>query len=102
MYLLNEAKNLVKFRKNFADSKAVIFPKPEIEYCRPTVLVESYEHGIPVSEFMYSNSIDKSYNKQIANIGIQAYMKMMLLDHYVHAGMNCYINDIQIYIREMY
>lgn len=47
-----EASNLDIFNENFKDSTNIIFPKVIRPYVADSVLVETYESGVPLSTFM--------------------------------------------------
>lgn len=49
----------------------------------PSLLVETFEEGEPISKYVRETT---EINPEIASIGLNAYMKMMLIDNYVHAG----------------
>jgi aarF domain-containing kinase len=51
------------------------------------VLVESFEEGVGVSKYLESFP-PSPVNPKIASIGLNAYMKMMLIDHFVHADLH--------------
>lgn len=80
-----EGKNLLIFRKNFENMNEIMFPKPFLNYTVDTVLVETFEYGEPISKYLNEKY---SINKKIASIGINAYMKMMLIDHFIHADLH--------------
>ncbi|PRP89792.1 putative serine/threonine-protein kinase abkC-like [Planoprotostelium fungivorum] len=84
--LAREAQNLVCFRKNFRKDTRIVFPKPYIKLSYPSVLVESYEEGRTVSQFF--DSPDTEAKKKIADIGLNGYLKMMLVDHFIHADLH--------------
>lgn len=53
--LREEAVNLDKFRANFAGDASVVFPRPHPWLRAEGLLVESYEHGVPLTEYLYSS-----------------------------------------------
>lgn len=53
----------------------MIFPKPLWPLVSEEVLVETFEAGEIVREFVYSSS---PYNRLIARTGLQAFLQMML------------------------
>ena len=87
--LRKEAYNLVKFQRNFENESNIIFPTPYLEFFNKSVLIESFEEGEPLSNYLHSKNPElKQINKKLANLGINAYMKMMLVDHFVHADLH--------------
>lgn len=57
-------------------SRVVSFPRPLWPLVTQDVLVETWQPGHIVRDFVYSDSI---YNRKIAQIGLQAYLQMMLV-----------------------
>lgn len=90
--LRKEAYNLLRFQKNFAGPEwnNIVFPTPFIEYLRKNVLIESFEEGERLSAYLHDEvqNSDRKLKKIIADLGINSYMKMMLLDHFVHADLH--------------
>lgn len=84
--LRNEANNLEKFRKNFEGDKYISFPKPYTNYCTETVLVESFENGKLLS--YYLENIPSEYDVTISNMGLRGYLKMLLVDNFVHGDLH--------------
>lgn len=72
-----EAKNMTKFSQNFAsDLKKVVFPKPFLELSSKEVLVETFEEGIHVGDFIHlASSEDK---KKVAAIGVDVLLNMVI------------------------
>lgn len=80
-----EADHLYTFRYNFRNFPNVTFPAPIENLTSDAVLVETFEKGESISNYFGRNDI---VSKKLATIGINAYMKMMLRDHYVHADLH--------------
>jgi aarF domain-containing kinase len=79
-----EAQHLIRFRENFKNWPKVVFPKPIMPLnVSSALLVETYEEGEPVNPYLHTKT---DINSEIASIGLNAYMKMMLIDNYIHAG----------------
>lgn len=100
-----EARALDTFRQNFnkMDSSTkfmnmimhqstgynVIFPEPIFEYTTEDVLVETYEEGVLIRD--YIKVCAEKEKKLIAKIGLDAIFKMIFLDNFIHAGEEDYI-----------
>lgn len=84
--LRNEANNLEKFRENFIGDKTISFPKPYTGYCTETVLVESFEKGQLLSNYL--RNIPSKYDVTISNAGLRGYLKMLLVDNFVHGDLH--------------
>lgn len=69
-----EARNLLKFRKNFKSNSSVIFPEPVLHLTNNVILVESFHEGNYISNYL--NSSDKLLKKKLAKIGIKTILKM--------------------------
>lgn len=82
---LHEANHLNQFRNNFRDSQHIVFPEPFTQLTTESVLVESFEPGDSISKYLNS---PHPWNKYIAKEGLQAYLKMMLIDYFVHADLH--------------
>lgn len=106
-----EAKNLEKFRSNFnihdgnppiSDSIfdklkssvstkvikrfKVTFPEPIRPFVTQNVLVESYEKGTQISDIL-SDITNQKMRKDIAIQGLDAVLKMVFEDNFIHAGL---------------
>lgn len=91
-----EADNLLMFRHNFSSAssssslrrnKDVAFPKPYIQYSSKEVLVEEFISGIPMTEFLKHTNGSK-LDKEISDKGLDAFLKMLLLDNFIHSDLH--------------
>eukprot|EP01132_Coremiostelium_polycephalum_P004824 gene4824-6012_t len=103
--LRKEASNLEKFNENFIHNHKVKFPKPKSPYISKDVLVESFEPGVPIMDYIKNND---PQNPTLARIGLDAYLQMMLIDNFIHADLhpgNVLVRDDQrsrnVNIKEM-
>jgi aarF domain-containing kinase len=85
--LLSEAKNLLVFNKNFKNYNNVKFPKLVPELASRTVIVESFEPGVPMNHYLKSPHLKKD-KRRLASLGLNAYLKMMLNDNFIHADLH--------------
>lgn len=81
-----ESANLTIFRKHFKDRTTAWFPYPYIEYTTRQVLVEEFAHGIPLSAFLEAGG--GVFQQEIADEGLDAFLRMLLLDNFVHADLH--------------
>jgi len=81
-----ESANLSIFRKNFKPRTTAWFPYPYIEFTTRQVLVEEYAQGIPLSDFMENGG--GVFQQEIANEGLDAFLRMLLIDNFVHADLH--------------
>lgn len=81
-----ESANLSIFRKHFRDRTTAWFPFPYIEYTTRQVLVEEFAHGIPLEAFLESGG--GVFQQEIADEGLDAFLRMLLLDNFVHADLH--------------
>ncbi|KAK3375935.1 hypothetical protein B0T24DRAFT_572399 [Lasiosphaeria ovina] len=81
-----EAANLSLFRKNFKDRTTAWFPFPHTEFSTRNVLVEEFAHGIPLADFMANGG--GPFQQDIASEGLDAFLRMLLLDNFVHADLH--------------
>ncbi|KAF8585843.1 ABC1-domain-containing protein [Ramaria rubella] len=85
--LRNEAKNLKKFEENFASRKAAVtFPRPLEDYSTKDILVEEYENALPLKAFLKHGG--GPFDDVIAESGLDAFLKMLLLDNFVHSDLH--------------
>lgn len=66
-------------------SKRVTFPEPKRPFVSDNILVESYEKGRPISEILDQMS-NKMLRRDIATAGLDAVLKMVFIDNFIHAG----------------
>jgi aarF domain-containing kinase len=102
--MLTEADNINRFRGLFRDKPDIQFPRVFLEYCTEDVLIESYEAGIPLGEIIRNGS--SKIKKRVCDLGIQAFLKMLFIDNFVHGDLHpgnilfqpterrCNLNDI--------
>lgn len=95
MDLRIEAGNLVIFRENFASNADIKFPRPYTQYCSKNVLVEEFISAIPMPKFLnFTGGADRkgysSYgmDKRVSSKGLDAFLKMLLLDNFIHADLH--------------
>ncbi|KAK4449563.1 putative serine/threonine-protein kinase abkC [Podospora aff. communis PSN243] len=81
-----EAANLSMFRKNFKDRSTAWFPFPYTEFSTRNVLVEEFAQGIPLADFITNGG--GVFQKDIASEGLDAFLRMVLLDNFVHADLH--------------
>ncbi|KAI6012492.1 hypothetical protein F5J12DRAFT_890841 [Pisolithus orientalis] len=85
--LRREAGNLVTFEQNFAPrTLPVTFPRPLEEFSTSELLVEEYERALPLELFLKNGA--GPFDKQLATIGLDAFLNMLLLDNFVHADLH--------------
>lgn len=81
-----EAANLSIFRKNFKDRTTAWFPYPYTAFTTRQVLVEEFAQGIPLEDFIENGG--GVFQEEIANEGLDAFLRMLLLDNFVHADLH--------------
>ncbi|KAK6211670.1 ABC1 family protein [Colletotrichum tabaci] len=81
-----EAANLAKFRKNFRDRTTAWFPYPYTEFTTRSVLVEEFAQGIPLADFLENGG--GVFQQDIASEGLDAFLRMLLIDNFVHADLH--------------
>ncbi|CZR60991.1 related to aminoglycoside acetyltransferase regulator from P. stuartii [Phialocephala subalpina] len=81
-----EAANLTIFRKNFKERTTAWFPYPHTAFTTRQVLVEEFAQGIPLSDFMENGG--GVFQQEIADEGLDAFLRMLLLDNFVHADLH--------------
>jgi aarF domain-containing kinase len=81
-----EATNLSRFRRNFKDRTTAWFPFPYTDFCTRHVLIEEFAHGIPLADFLANGG--GVFQHDIATEGLDAFLRMLLLDNFVHADLH--------------
>ncbi|CAK7272657.1 hypothetical protein SEPCBS119000_005240 [Sporothrix epigloea] len=81
-----EAANLAIFRRNFRNRTTAWFPYPYTEFTTRNVLVEEFATGIPLSDFLENGG--GVFQHDIASEGLDAFLRMLLLDNFVHADLH--------------
>eukprot|EP00192_Tetraselmis_astigmatica_P009037 CAMPEP_0117684252 /NCGR_PEP_ID=MMETSP0804-20121206/20968_1 /TAXON_ID=1074897 /ORGANISM="Tetraselmis astigmatica, Strain CCMP880" /LENGTH=680 /DNA_ID=CAMNT_0005495167 /DNA_START=198 /DNA_END=2240 /DNA_ORIENTATION=- len=84
--LSHEAANLARFNHNFRNWSNVSFPRPVFPLVSESVLVESFEEGVLISNLV--KSPDGRESVYVAMAGMQSYLKMLLKDNFVHADLH--------------
>ena len=81
-----EAANLTMFRKNFVNRTTAWFPFPYSDYTTREVLIEEFASGIPLAAFLEDGG--GVFQKEIADEGLDAFLRMLLLDNFIHADLH--------------
>ncbi|KAJ7786513.1 hypothetical protein B0H16DRAFT_1401691 [Mycena metata] len=85
--LRHEAENLVGFETNFASRKVpVTFPRPLVSWSTTDLLIEEYENAIPLELFLKNGG--GPFEDQVATVGLDAFLNMLLLDNFVHSDLH--------------
>ncbi|TKY66729.1 serine/threonine-protein kinase abkC [Spatholobus suberectus] len=86
--LSREAAHLSCFIYNFRRWKDVSFPMPLYPLVHPSVLVETYEPGESVLQYVDRLEGHEHFKSALAHIGTHALLKMLLVDNFIHADMH--------------
>ncbi|KAJ8069924.1 hypothetical protein OCU04_000333 [Sclerotinia nivalis] len=81
-----EAANLSIFRKNFKPRTTAWFPFPYTQFTTRQVLVEEFAQGIPLSDFTENGG--GVFQQDIADEGLDAFLRMLLIDNFIHADLH--------------
>ncbi|ETW87038.1 hypothetical protein HETIRDRAFT_166565 [Heterobasidion irregulare TC 32-1] len=85
--LRHEADNLITFEDNFLTRKAPItFPRPLRTWSTKDLLVEEYQKALPLETFLRNGG--GPYDDQLAELGLDAFLNMLLLDNFVHSDLH--------------
>ncbi|RMZ56252.1 hypothetical protein APUTEX25_002442, partial [Auxenochlorella protothecoides] len=82
-----EAMHLHAFNYNFRRMREVSFPVPLYPLVTPGVLVETYEEGRHIGEYV-ARGAGAPFNSSLAVIGARAMLHMMLVDSFIHADLH--------------
>ncbi|RLV96215.1 ABC1 family protein [Spathaspora sp. JA1] len=98
-----EALNLTRFRTNFKDSLDIHFPKPFLQFTTRNVLVESFIVGVPMSKMLtIKDNFGKNLSKEVSDKGLDAFLKMLILDNFVHADLHPGNMMVRFYKNELF
>jgi aarF domain-containing kinase len=92
--LIFEGRNLQVFNEKFAKNPNVLFPIPIEPYISKSVLVETWEEGIPLTKFL--NSERTRDHLTLANLGLKTFYKMLIYDNFIHA--DCHAGNMFVRI----
>ncbi|TFK36951.1 hypothetical protein BDQ12DRAFT_706154 [Crucibulum laeve] len=85
--LRHEADNLLVFENNFAPRKVpVTFPRPLKVWSTQDMLIEEYQNALPLEAFLKNGG--GPYDDQVATVGLDAFLNMLLLDNFVHSDLH--------------
>ncbi|KAL8573382.1 hypothetical protein ACOMHN_032397 [Nucella lapillus] len=89
MDMVHEARCLKRFHADFADMPCVRIPVPVMSLVRRNILVESFEEGQPISNFIASKEeTTPGLKEKMADIGIDALLQMVFVKNFVHGDLH--------------
>ena len=81
-----EARNLEEFGGNFETNSQIRFPRVNRHLTTEKILVEEYVPGVSIGFLLDShNSIIR---QSVAEIGVKAFLKMMIVDNFIHSDLH--------------
>ncbi|CAM6105851.1 unnamed protein product [Calypogeia fissa] len=83
-----EAAHLLRFSYNFRKIHNIAFPAPIYPLVHPSVLVETYEEGESIANFVEVATNVTRAHSQLAYIGSSALLKMLLRDNFIHGDLH--------------
>ena len=85
--LMREAANCSQLRRNFADSKLLLVPEVNWDFCTTTVMVMDRMRGLPISqtEALVAAGIDLS---ALSRAGVEIFFTQVFRDGFFHADMH--------------
>src|SRR5918992_2012782 len=81
---VTETRNIERFAKNFADDPYIVIPRIYPEYTSDVLLVQEHVEGVPATDpaAVDAAGLDR---KVLAARGVNAFLKMILIDGFFHA-----------------
>jgi len=96
-----EARHIERFARNFADNPLVVVPKVYDEWTSETLNVQQHIDGIPATDVAAVDAAGLD-RKLLAARGVDAFLKMILIDGFFHAdphpGNVFYLTDNRVAI----
>jgi len=83
-----EARNLCRFRRDFADDPRVKFPQPVMALTSEKVLVEAFVHGEPILNYCDEGRKPTKDREHLAKLGFETVMKMVFLYDFIHGDLH--------------
>ena len=83
-----EARNLSRFRRDFADDPRVKFPQPVMDLTTDKVLVEAFVHGEPILNYCDEGRKPTKDREHLAKLGFETVMKMVFLYDFIHGDLH--------------
>jgi aarF domain-containing kinase len=81
-----EAEHLQVFRDCFVGQTDVTFPKPFHDFVSPSVLVETFEKGELISEWIPKASVAE--RNAVCEMGLNGFLEMLFHHNYIHADLH--------------
>lgn len=98
-----EGLNLARFRKNFKTRLDIHFPKPYLNFTTRDILVEEFIHAVPMSKLLsLKDNFGKNLSKEVSDKGLDAFLKMLILDNFVHADLHPGNMMVRFYKNELF
>ncbi|GAA5937322.1 Cqd1p [Sporobolomyces koalae] len=81
-----EANNLAEFEQKFMHRPTVSFPRAMKKYTSQKALIEEFEDAVPLELFLKHGG--GAFDHRIANLGLDAFLNMLLIDNFVHSDLH--------------
>ncbi|XP_076467700.1 putative aarF domain-containing protein kinase 2 [Babylonia areolata] len=89
MDMIHEARCLKHFHADFIDVPSIRIPVPVMSLVRQNILVESYEEGQPISDFIPSEEkVCPGLKEKLADLGVDALLQMVFVKNFVHGDLH--------------
>ncbi|KAG7862970.1 hypothetical protein KL939_000289 [Ogataea angusta] len=92
-----EGHNLLKFKEKFPGDE-IRFPKPFMNISSRKVLVEEEIKGLSMTKILNLTKGGKHISKEVSDSMIDAFLKMLILDNFIHADLhpgNIFVRFVQ-------
>ena len=81
---MEEVMNIQKVTNNFKEDENIYIPQAFRDYSTSKVITMELVDGYEIAD-LFDNQIESIDNKEIAKIGVQSFLKQILLDGFFHA-----------------
>lgn len=86
--LRQEAHNLQRLHANFSEDRGIHIPLPVMEHTSRDVLIETFEDGVPITQFIESEACCAESKKELSRLGMNSMAKMIFIDNFVHCDLH--------------
>ena len=81
---MEEVTNIQKITNNFKEDETIVIPQAFKDYCTSKVITMELIDGYEIAD-LFDKEVEGIDKKEVAKIGVQSYLKQILIDGFFHA-----------------